>query len=72
MLNCGHISAFSSTSVIMGKIWTTKKMTFITEVGSTVTSDEISLDGPNISSFIDDLTKIFLDRNVNINYNSCQ
>ncbi len=56
----------------MGKIWTTKKMTFITAVGSTVTSDEISLGGPNISSFIDDLTKIFLDRNVNINYNSCQ
>jgi len=56
----------------MEKIWTTKKMTFITVVGSTATLDAVSLGGRNISSFIDDLTKIFLDRNVNINYNSCQ
>lgn len=56
----------------MEKIWTTKKMTFITAVGSTATLDKTSLGGPNLSSFIDDLTKIFLDRNVNINYNSCQ
>ena len=47
-------------------------MMFIIAVGSTATLEEICLDGTNISSFIDDLTKIFLDRNVNINYNSCQ
>ena len=56
----------------MEKIWTTKKMTFIIAAGSTATLDETSLGGSNLSSFIDDLTKIFLDRNVNINYNSCQ
>jgi len=47
-------------------------MTFTIAVGFIVTSEENTLDGTNISSFIDDLTKIFLDRNVNINYNSCQ
>ena len=45
---------------------------YIIADGSTAILEEHSLGGLNTSSFMQNLTKINLDRNVNINYNSCQ